>query len=59
MGTNFLIGVVVLAFGLIWAFHPEPWLLDKPPNEALLQTTFKNLFIHEINKFCHLINSHL
>ena len=48
---TFLIGVVVLAFGFIWAFHPEPWLLDKPPNEALLQTTFKNLFLHEINKF--------
>ena len=47
----FLIGVVALAFGFIWAFHPEPWLLDKPPNEALLQTTFKNLFSHKVNKF--------
>ena len=47
----FLIGVVALVFGFIWAFHPEPWLLDQSPNEALLQTTFKNLFAYEANKF--------
>tara|TARA_B100001250_G_scaffold234135_1_gene200998 strand:+ start:1871 stop:2119 length:249 start_codon:yes stop_codon:yes gene_type:complete len=47
----FLIGLVTLALGLIWVFHPEPWLLDKAPNEALIQTTFKNLFSLEINKY--------
>ena len=47
----FLIGLVTLALGLIWVFHPEPWLLDKAPNEALIQTTFKTLFSLEINKY--------
>ena len=47
----FLIGLVTLALGLIWVCHPEPWLLDQPPNEALIQTTFKNLFSLEINKY--------
>ena len=47
----FLIGVVALAFGFIWAFHPEPWLLDQPANEALLQTSFNELFSYDTNKF--------
>ena len=47
----FLVGVAALAFGFIWTLHPEPWLLDQSPNEALLQTTFQNLFLHEVNKF--------
>ena len=47
----FLVGVTALAFGFIWTLHPEPWLLDQSPNEALLQTTFQNLFLHEVNKF--------
>ena len=46
-----LVGVVALASGLIWTLHPEPWLLDQSPNEVLLNTTFKNLFLHEVNKF--------
>ena len=47
----FLIGVVSLAFGSIWILHPEPWLLDQPANEALLQTSFNELFSYDANKF--------
>ena len=47
----FLIGVASLAFGLIWILHPEPWLLDQPANEALLQTSFNELFLDDANKF--------
>ena len=47
----FLIGVVSLAFGFIWILHPEPWLLDQPANEALLQTSFNELFSDDANKF--------
>ena len=47
----FLIGVVSLAFGFIWILHPEPWLLDQPANEALLQTSFNELFSYDANKF--------
>ena len=47
----FLIGVVSLAFGFIWILHPEPWLLDQPANEALLQTSFNELFSDDVNKF--------
>ena len=47
----FLIGVVSLAFGFIWVLHPEPWLLDQPANEALLQTSFNELFSYDTNKF--------
>ena len=47
----FLIGIVSLAFGLIWIFHPEPWLIDQPANEALLQTSFDELFSYSANKF--------
>lgn len=47
----FLIGVVSLTFGLIWILHPEPWLLDQHANEALLQTSFNELFSDDANKF--------
>ena len=47
----FLIGIVSLAFGLIWIFHPEPWLIDQPANEALLQTSFGEIFSYSANKF--------
>ena len=47
----FLIGIVSLAFGFIWILHPEPWLLDQPANEALLQTSFNELFSEDVNKF--------
>ena len=47
----FFIGLVSLAFGFIWVLHPEPWLLDQPANEALLQTSFNELFSDDANKF--------
>ena len=46
-----LIGIVSLVFGLIWIFHPEPWLVDQPANEALLQTSFDEIFSYSANKF--------
>ena len=48
-GPVFLIGLVALGLGLEWCFHPEPWMLDQRPNEALLQTSFNTLFAEEIN----------
>ena len=47
----FLIGIVSLVFGLIWIFHPEPWLIDQPANEALLQTSSDEIFSYNANKF--------
>ena len=47
----FFIGLATVILGLTWVFHPEPWLLDQPPNEVLIQTTFKDLFSFEINKY--------
>ena len=47
----FLIGVISLAFGFIWILHPEPWLVDQPANEALLKTSFNELFSDDSNKF--------
>ena len=47
----FLIGIISLAFGLIWIFHPEPWLIDQPANEALLQISFHEIFSYSANKF--------
>ena len=46
----FFIGVTALIFGLIWVWHPQPWLIDRSPNEVLLQTTFEKLFSFEPNK---------
>ena len=46
----FLIGIVSLVFGLIWIFHPEPWLIDQHANEALLQTSFDEIFSFSANK---------
>ena len=45
----FLIGLGAVGLGLGWLLHPEPWILDKLPNEALLQTSFSNLFAADIN----------
>ena len=47
----FLIGLTALFFGIIWAWHPEPWLIDQLPNEELLQTTFENLFSLKSNNY--------
>ncbi|MAV96133.1 MAG: hypothetical protein CMG06_03185 [Candidatus Marinimicrobia bacterium] len=48
---NFLIGVTALILGLIWFWHPEPWLIDRSPNEILLQTTYEKLFSFGPNKY--------
>ena len=48
---SFLTGVTALIFGLIWFWHPEPWLIDQSPNEVLLQTTYEKLFSFEPNKY--------
>jgi len=34
-----------------WLFHPEPWILDQQPNEALLKTTFAELLTVDINRY--------
>ena len=47
----FLIGLTALFFGLIWFWHPEPWLIDQLPNEELLQTTFEKLFSLKNNHY--------
>ena len=44
-----LISAVVIVLGFTWCLHPEPWLLDRSPNEALLQTSFNKLFSAKVN----------
>ena len=46
-----LIGIGSIGIGLSWLFHPEPWMLDQSPNEALLKISFSNLFAAEINTY--------
>ena len=46
----FIIGLGAVGLGISWLLHPEPWTLDQPPNEALLQTTFADLFTADINR---------
>ena len=50
-GPLFLTGVGAVGLGLCWLFHTEPWMLDQLPNEALLQTSFSNLFASDINTY--------
>jgi len=45
----FLIGFIAAGLGLCWLIHPEPWMMDQLPNEALLQTSFHTLFADDIN----------
>ena len=45
----FLIGTIIICLGAILCIHKQPWLLDKLPNEVLLQTSFNTLFSKEIN----------
>ncbi len=47
----FFFGVGAVYLGLRWLIHPEPWLLDKIPNEILIQKSFKELFEAEINYY--------
>ncbi len=44
-----IIGMVSIGLGVLWCLHPEPWLLDKSPNEILLRTDFSKLFSANIN----------
>ena len=46
----FIIGLGAVGLGISWLLHPEPWILDQPPNEALLQMTFADLFTADINR---------
>jgi len=45
----FLFGLGAVGLGVNWLMHPEPWLLDQPPNEALLNMSFGQLFEAEVN----------
>ena len=45
----FLIGILTISLGAAWCTHEQPWLLDKSPNEALLQTSFDVLLSEKIN----------
>lgn len=45
-----LIGVCAIALGLAWLLTDEPWLLDREANEALLNTTFAELFSADMNQ---------
>ena len=47
----FFFGVGAVYLGLRWLVHPEPWLLDKIPNEILIQKSFEELFKSDINYY--------
>ena len=49
MDSYFLIGILTIFLGAVWCIHEQPWLLDKSPNEALLQTSFDVLLSEKIN----------
>ena len=46
-----IIGFIVLLLGLTLFLHPEPWLLDRAPNETLIGTSFQKLFSASINHY--------
>ena len=43
------IGLVMIACGVRWLIHPEPWMLDEVANVERLGMTFNDLFEQEIN----------
>jgi|TARA_Y100001949_G_C15955278_1_gene316683 hypothetical protein len=45
----FFIGLLTIILGLGWLFYPEPWVLDRIPNEIILKISFKELFAANIN----------
>ena len=45
----FLIGIFTISLGAVWCTHEQPWLLDKSPNEVLLQISFDVLLSEKIN----------
>jgi len=46
----FLIGLCSSVIGAIWLIVHQPWLLDRAANEAILGTTFQQLFSADINQ---------
>ena len=48
-GPIFIIGIIANISGTILCTHKEPWLLNRIPNEVLLQTSFSILFSEKIN----------
>ncbi len=44
-----LIGILTISLGAVWCIHEQPWLLDKSPNEVLLQTSSDVLLLEKIN----------
>ena len=46
-----IIALITVIMGLTWMLHPEPWLLDKIPNEILLKKSFDDLFGENINHY--------
>ena len=46
-----LISYSLIISGIRWMVSDEPWMLDQLPNEALLQTSFSNLFASHINTY--------
>jgi len=47
----FIIGLGAVFLGMGWFLHPEPWMMDQQPNEALLKTTFAELLTVDINRY--------
>ena len=45
----FLIGILTISLGAVWCTHEHPWLLDKSPKEALVQTSFDVLLSEKLN----------
>ena len=45
----FLIAILTISLGAVWCIHEQPWLLDKSPNEVLLQTSFDILLSEKTN----------
>ena len=48
-GPLLVIGITVNILGVVLCIHEEPWLLNKIPNEVLLQTSFSILFSQKTN----------
>ncbi len=50
LGPVLAMGLLALGFGSAWLIASEPWLLDQGANEALLGTSFAELFSADINE---------
>lgn len=47
----FIIGLAALVLGIVYLVMREPWTLDQTANEALLQTSFADLLVAEVNRY--------